>query len=201
MNVLNSILIGLFIVIIITYAVLCNYTTYNEPNIELDDGQKKVLYSTTIFGYLLGFLVITIETNYIVKNHNDNIIFRIIELILILILIFISYYSFIYQESANQGWGKVSSALWPLMVPLTMVSISCTAGIYIYISGSHDLSHHDTHHLIRETSMSVFENNGGLDTSEVYLGTSENYLNKVGGEISEDEKDQIIRKIQGFVFG
>ena len=55
--------------------------------------------------------------------------------------------------------------------------------------------------MIKEASFSLMKNNGGLDTSEVYLGTSENYLNKIGGEITEDQKNELITKIQGFVFG
>jgi len=197
MKILNILLIALFIAIIITYAVLCSYTTYTAPNVTLDDKQKKLLYSTTIFGYLLGFILITIETNYLITEFNDNIIFRIIELLFILTLIFISYYSYIYQDNVNGGWGKVSSALWPLMIPMTMVSISCTAGIYLYFSNSPS---NNISKLIRKPTEAYLQNHGGIDTSEVFIDTSEGYVNKLGGDSSDERKAELEQQVRGLIF-
>jgi hypothetical protein len=195
MKTLNIILIVLFIVIVIAYGVLASYTKYNSPNTTLTDGDKKLLYSTTIFGYLLGFILVTIETSYLITELNDIIIFRIIELLIVLILIFIAYYSYIYQEDINQGWGKVSAALWSLMIPLTMVAISCTAGIYLYYT-----THATKNKLVRNASIAYLDNQGGLTTSDVFVDTSETYFNKIGGDTIDEKEAHVAEQVRGLIF-
>ena len=150
MNLFFLLTIGL-IVLIIIYAVLCSYTTYPSPSVKLNNEQKSLLYSTNIFGFGLGILLTVYEVNFLYEYFGSNMFLKFTELILMLVLIYIAFYANIFQDSVNDGWGKVSAALWPLLTSFSLIATLCLNAIFTYYKPSNTL----------ESDEFIFGNNNG----------------------------------------
>ena len=105
-------LILIFIIgYILVYIKLCSKTTYKTDINSLNDLQKNLLLITNIMGYILSVLLISIESIYISTNYNNNMYVRISELIIVILLISIAYYSHIFRKHENDTLCKIASTL------------------------------------------------------------------------------------------
>jgi hypothetical protein len=133
---MDDIFIIFIIGYILFYAKLCSLTIHKTETNTLDDSQKTILFITNAMGYILGILLIGIESMYISKHYSTNIPIRTIELITVISLVLIAYYGHIFRESENDTLCKISSGLWPLIGAFGVISIMCLNSIYNNVSNN-----------------------------------------------------------------
>lgn len=131
---MNIIFLFLIISICIIYIKLCSITKYESDNEKLSDDEKKILFVTNALGYILCILLISFESMYLSIHFATNIPFRSIQLIIVLLLILIAYYSHIFRENENDYLCKIASGLWPLISGLTIIAILCLNTLYTYLN-------------------------------------------------------------------
>jgi cbb3-type cytochrome oxidase subunit 3 len=131
---MNILFLFLILSICVIYIKLCTITKYESDNEKLSDDEKKLLLITNSIGYILSILLITIESMYLSVHFSTNIPFRLIQLIIVLLLIIIAYYSHIFRENEHDFLCKIASGLWPLMSGLTVIAIICLNTLYTYLN-------------------------------------------------------------------
>ena len=87
-------------------------------------------------GYILGILLIGVESMYISKHYGTNMTIRTVQLTIVITLVLIAYYGDIFRESENDTLCKISSGLWPLIGAFGVVSIMCLNSIYDTMSNN-----------------------------------------------------------------
>ena len=78
------------------------------------------------------------------------------------------------------------------MIPMTMVAISCSANIYLYYSNPYDK-------LFKKPTVD-FDTRDDMDTSEVFIDTSEEDFNKLGGNIQKERKLELANEIRSLIY-
>lgn len=131
---MNILFLFLIVSISVIYIKLCSITKYESENENLSDEEKKILFVTNAFGYVLCILLITFESMFLSVHFGTNIPFRSIQLIIVLLLIFIAYYSHIFRENEHDFLCKIASGLWPLISALTIIAIICLNTLYTYLN-------------------------------------------------------------------
>ena len=126
----------IFIIFIIGYILVyikyCSKTVHKTETNTLNQTEKNYLLITNIMGYILSVLLISIETIYISPKYNNNMNVRISELIIVILLICIAYYSHIYRKHENDTLCKLASGLWPLLGAFSLIAILCLNTIYLH---------------------------------------------------------------------
>jgi hypothetical protein len=115
----------LFLIIYIficSYGTLCQLTQFKNYNItkplDIPYNDKLYNYFISIFGLIIGILIIVIEIKYILPNFSNNIYIRIIQFILGLLILGLYYLpTFIKNYSLEQ----VSYALRPLVSSMAII--------------------------------------------------------------------------------
>ena len=131
---MNNIFTIILIFLIIIYIKLCSNTKYETDDYKLTQNEKQLLFITNATGYILCILLISFESMYLSVEYGNNIPFRSIQLIIVLSLIFISYYSHIFREHENDFLCRLASGLWPFISGLTIIAILCLNTLYTYFN-------------------------------------------------------------------
>lgn len=131
---MNILFLFLIVSICVIYIKLCTIAKYESENVKLSENEKKILFITNALGYILCILLITFESMYLSVHFATNIPFRSIQLIIVLLLILIAYYSHIFRENENDFLCKIASGLWPLISGFTIIAIICLNTLYTYLN-------------------------------------------------------------------
>ena len=134
MSITDRNITNILIILIIGYIICCVCTKNRKNTSKLTDHDKRILYFTTIYGYILGIFITCYEVCVFSELYGNNINIRILELIISLIFIAIILYAYTYQDDVNYNWGKVSESLWPLLTSFILVSTLCTNSVYIHFN-------------------------------------------------------------------
>jgi peptidoglycan/LPS O-acetylase OafA/YrhL len=117
--------IGIIIVATIIYAVLCYQTKYRSifyNNNQLTEDEYRLLYFTTVFGFIYGTILASFQQRYLVPNIKSVWIWTF-TLFMCVLLTFSAFYSQIYtDEDTNSFLGKFSYAMVPVLPSLVMMS-------------------------------------------------------------------------------
>jgi peptidoglycan/LPS O-acetylase OafA/YrhL len=128
----DKINIGFIIVASIIYLVLCYHTKYRSVlynNNTLTENEYRILYFTTVFGFIYGTLLVSFQQRYLEKNINSVWIWMIILFICVL-LTFSAFYSQIYtDDDTNSFLGKFSYGMVPILPSLVMMCESAISEI------------------------------------------------------------------------
>ena len=129
----DKINIAIIIVISIIYFFLCYQTKYRSifyNNNHLTDDEYRMLYFTTVFGFIYGTVLASFQQRYLEKAINSVWIWTFILFICIL-LIFSAFYSQVYtDEDTNSFLAKFSFAMVPILPSLVMMSESAISEIF-----------------------------------------------------------------------
>jgi hypothetical protein len=116
---------ALFIIIYIflcSFGTLCQLTQFKNYNItkplDISYNDKLYNYFISIFGLIIGILLIVIELKYIIPNFGNNIYIRGIQIILGVIILGLYYLPTIIQ---NYSLEQVSYSLRPLISSMTII--------------------------------------------------------------------------------
>ena len=124
--------IGIIIIGTIIYIILCYQTKYRSilyNDNKLSDGEYRLLYFTTVFGFIYGTVLVSFQQRYLEKNVTSIWVWISI-LYLCVILTFSAFYSQIYtDEDTNSFLAKFSFAIVPILPSLVMISESSISQI------------------------------------------------------------------------
>jgi len=115
----------IFIIIYIflcSFGSLCQITQFKNYNItkpiDITYNDKLYNYFISIFGLIIGILIIVIELKYIIPNYGKNIYVRIIQIILAILILGLYYLPvFIKNYSIEQ----ISYSLRPFISPISII--------------------------------------------------------------------------------
>jgi len=128
----DKINIGIIIIATIIYIVLCYQTKYRSifyNNNQLTENEYRILYFTTVYGFIYGTVLVSFQQRYLEKNVNSVWVWIII-LFLCILLTFSAFYSQIYNEDdTNSLLGKFSYAMVPILPSLVMMCESAISEI------------------------------------------------------------------------
>ena len=143
--------IGLIIISTIIYIVLCINTKYksiiyndasNQATVPLTPGQYKLLYFTTVYGFIYGTIVVSFHQRYLI-SHVKTLWVWILILFVSILLIFSAFYSQIYtSENNNKFLSKFSYALVPILPSLVLISESAVSEVLEHGFNSNYTNHH-----------------------------------------------------------
>jgi hypothetical protein len=128
MKINDFILFFIFTLFLIIYIFLCSYGTLCQINqfknyniskpIDISYNDKLYNYFISIFGIIIGILLIVIEIKYILPNYGKNIYIRIIQFILGLLILGL-YYIPIFIK--NYTLEQISYSLRPLVSSMSII--------------------------------------------------------------------------------
>ena len=125
--------IGIIIITTIIYIALCYHTKYRSifyNNNHLSSSEYRMLYFTTVFGFIYGTILASFQERYLVKNVMSIWLWLII-LFLCILLIFSAFYSQVYtDEDTNSFLAKFSFAIVPILPSLVTMSESAITEIF-----------------------------------------------------------------------
>jgi hypothetical protein len=131
MKIIDFILFSILALFMIIYIFLCSYGNLCQINqfkqynitkpLDISYNDKLYNYFISIFGLIIGILIIVIELKYILPNFGKNIYIRIIQIILG-ILIFGLYYLPIFIK--NYSIEQISYSLRPFISSISIILAS-----------------------------------------------------------------------------
>lgn len=128
----DKINIGIIIIASIIYLVLCYHTKYRSifyNNNKLTENEYRMLYFTTVFGFIYGSVLLSFQQRYLEENVTSVWIWILILFICVL-LTFTAFYSQIYtDEDTNSFLGKFSYGMVPILPSLVMMCESAISEI------------------------------------------------------------------------
>ena len=146
MKSIDQLNIGFIIVATIIYIILCyntNYRSIHYNNNKLSEHDYRMIYFTTVYGFIYGTVLVSFQQRYIEKNI-DSIWVWIILLFICVLLVLSAFYSQVYtEEDTNSFLGKFSYAMVPILPSLVMLSESSITQIIIH-ENDYDSNYSDT---------------------------------------------------------
>jgi glucan phosphoethanolaminetransferase (alkaline phosphatase superfamily) len=130
----------LIIICTIIYIILCLNTKYkniintydttsNQSENTLTDSDYKMLYLTTVFGFIYGAILISFQQRYLIHSITSLWIWVLILFISIL-LVFSAFYSQVFvNENPNSFMNKFSYAIVPILPSLVILSESAISEV------------------------------------------------------------------------
>jgi len=135
MKQIDKINIGIIIVATTIYAILCYKTQYRSifyNNNELSEEEYRLLYFTTVYGFIYGTVLASFQERYLEHNIQSVWIWVFI-LFMCVFLTFSAFYSQIYtDEDTNSFLSKFSYAMVPILPSLVMISESSISQILVH---------------------------------------------------------------------
>lgn len=142
--------IGLIIVCTIIYFILCSQTKYKsvmytdntnkQTTTTLTDSDYRMLYFTTVYGFIYGAIIISFQQRYLIHKVTSIWIWILILFISIL-LVFTGFYSQIYTNTdPNLFMNKFSYAILPILPSLVILAESAISEVL-----EHGFKVHRTH--------------------------------------------------------
>ena len=135
MNTIDQYNIGLIVIATIIYIVLCYNTRYRSifyNNNKLTEAEYRMLYFTTVFGFIYGTILASFQQRYLDRNIT-NVWLWVFTLFVCILLIFSAFYSQVFtEEDTNSFLGKFSFAIVPILPSLVMISESSISQILDY---------------------------------------------------------------------
>jgi len=132
MNTIDQYNIGLIVIATIIYIVLCYNTRYRSifyNNNKLTEAEYRMLYFTTVFGFIYGTVLASFQQRYLEKNIT-SVWLWVFSLFVCILLIFSAFYSQVFtEEDTNSFLGKFSFAIVPILPSLVMISESSISQI------------------------------------------------------------------------
>jgi hypothetical protein len=132
MKQIDKINIGIIIVASIIYAILCYKTQYRSifyNNNQLSEEEYRLLYFTTVYGFIYGTVLASFQERYLEHNIQSVWIWVFI-LFMCVFLTFSAFYSQIYtDEDTNSFLSKFSYAMVPILPSFVMLSESSISRI------------------------------------------------------------------------
>ena len=135
MNTIDQYNIGLIVIATIIYIVLCYNTKYRSifyNNNKLTEAEYRMLYFTTVFGFIYGTVLASFQQRYLEKNIT-SVWLWVFSLFVCILLIFSAFYSQVFtEEDTNSFLGKFSFAIVTILPSLVMISESSISQILDY---------------------------------------------------------------------
>jgi len=146
--------IGIILVATIIYVILCYHTKYRSifyNNNQLTKYEYRMLYFTSVFGFIYGTILASFQQRYLEKNIKSLWVWLII-LFLCILLIFSAFYSQIYtNEDTNTFLAKFSFGIVPIMPSLVMMSESAITQILEHGFNDNSIKTEDSFDKLLET--------------------------------------------------
>jgi hypothetical protein len=126
--------IGLIIICTIIYIILCINTKYKSliynddaskyASVKFSQGDYRMLYFTTVYGFIYGAIVISFQQRYLTQKLTSLWIWVVILFISIL-LVFSAFYSQIYtNKNPNSFMTRFSYSIIPILPSLVILAES-----------------------------------------------------------------------------
>jgi|AACY02.14.fsa_nt_gi hypothetical protein len=126
--------IGLIIICTIIYIILCINTKYKsiiynddtskQSSVKFSSADYRMLYFTTVYGFIYGAIVISFQQRYLTKKISSLWIWVCILFISIL-LVFSAFYSQIYTDNNPDSFmSKFSYSIIPILPSLVILAES-----------------------------------------------------------------------------
>ena len=121
--------ISLILICTVIYIILCANTKYknllndnHNYNYQLTPDEYRMLYFTTVYGFIYGTILISFQQRYLTVNIQSLSIWILI-LFISIILVFTAFYSQIYiNENPNSFIVKLSYSILPILPSLVIIS-------------------------------------------------------------------------------
>jgi len=164
--------IGLIVVCTIIYIILCINTKYKNiiysddrsqhSHNKLSDGDYKMLYLTTVYGFIYGAILISFQQRYLIHKI-DSLWVWVLILFISILLVFSAFYSQIYiVDNPESFMNKFSYAIIPILPSLVILSESAISEVL-------DHSFRDQAHSIETEKNSYLGGYSETDTEYWYL--------------------------------
>lgn len=153
--------IGLIIVCTIIYIILCINTKYRNivysddksqhSHNKLSDNEYKMLYFTTVYGFIYGTILISFQQRYLIHKIHTLWVWVLILFISIM-LVFSAFYSQIYPVNNHDSFmNKFSYTIIPILPSLVILAESSIS----------EVLDHSFRHQRSETDLDMSENYSG----------------------------------------
>lgn len=129
--------IGLIIVCTVIYIILCYKTKYKNITSDTSDiynnrltpQDYKLLYFTTVFGFIYGAILISFQQRYLTQKVS-SLCSWIMILFISILLVFSAFYTQIYpNENPNSFISKFSYAIIPILPSLVILAESAISEV------------------------------------------------------------------------